>query len=571
MNKYEDVYNATDGKVTAASLGVFGKTLTHVDATRNVGQINLGVHWPEKLYKKTFKKDMDPTKVAWEDYGSGALVKGIVLSDEFGNPMGTKKLYREVSRSVVLDTTLASSSSELRPGQVKDMHKLARDAIDVSATRKRKRDADGKELEEEEDEITLQHKKMPRALAKEDSNTSRSVSCDWLRAPGKGGKALKKKKKTSSGSDQASSGGAKSKKHKAKSKEKKGDKAEATGAASVVPSSGAAGALGGGRRAGRGFALKRAPTSSPSEKLAAKRQQAINIAKTVILETRQNIDMAATIGIRTLTVAAWDGLKKKVESKLTPACLEIYQSSMDDIPDDFGDAGEEKKDVCTNDNVLEDLSHCQHALLALRPLIVAWSSTSGPEKSSMALLRAIHDAENLEWGGLAGKGQTVGSNNFSVHVLVKYEVVRRKLMQSVEEESYSDFADSLLKVDPEDGIVVLSSLPADKLVVQQERLVMSVYQALMRKASDVHITIECLKKLNHHILLSGASSQHPLEAELKVELEKFGLLLNSFSQDTAVFQIDVAHLHTHLYLNLGVADSDKVKFIIPSPRRSFPG
>jgi hypothetical protein len=203
--KYEEMYNLREGKVSATHLGMFGKTLKHLDSTRNVGQINLGVHWPEPLYESFFSKKMDQNKAQWEDYGTGALVKGIVLSDTQGSPTGTKKLFREVSRGVEMETYLGDSSSELRQGQLKEMHKLAKSAIEVQTVAVRKKDQDGNELDSEEEGLVVQHKKMKRSLEQQDSNTSQSMSCDWLRAPGKA-KSSKASKKTKKKKDSSSSG-----------------------------------------------------------------------------------------------------------------------------------------------------------------------------------------------------------------------------------------------------------------------------------------------------------------------------------------------------------------------------
>ena len=125
---------------------------------------------------------------------------------------------------------------------------------------------------------------------------------------------------------------------------------------------------------------RRALLSSPAEKQAAKRQQAINAALTVTLEAKQTIEMASNVGIRTLTVAAWDALKKKIDAKLVPTLLDMCQAHVGDSDSElFGDDVKQKKDeqATDTDHVLEDLTQCQQAMQTLRPMIIAWNAVRG--------------------------------------------------------------------------------------------------------------------------------------------------------------------------------------------------
>jgi hypothetical protein len=147
----------------------------------------------------------------------------------------------------------------------------------------------------------------------------------------------------------------------------------------------------------------------------------------------------------------------------------------------------------------------------------------------MALLRAVNDSQSLEWK------LNVGSNGmFTVHVLVKYEIVRRKCASCIEDQAFALFASVLMDkslTGPEEGIQVLVELTPAALAKQQERLLMSAYQSLMRKTTEVPETIRILKNANKAVLQPGVPTTSPLDPELLLELEKFDLLLVSYVPD----------------------------------------
>ena len=72
----------------------------------------MGIFWPEKLYKKIEGGKIMKKDVVWIEHG-GKMLKGIVLAESVGKPIGVIELSNISQVKTELKGTVAQSDSEL--------------------------------------------------------------------------------------------------------------------------------------------------------------------------------------------------------------------------------------------------------------------------------------------------------------------------------------------------------------------------------------------------------------------------------------------------------------------------
>ena len=122
-------------KLTEA--GIKSPTIVQmVDETAMVGQTNLGVWWPNHVYKELEGQDI-PKELLEKRLINDTESEGMVRDIKHGQPPGTTTLSSVHSQKVVKIKEVETSSRAIRKGQLEDTFNAARDSLQVGVKRRK--------------------------------------------------------------------------------------------------------------------------------------------------------------------------------------------------------------------------------------------------------------------------------------------------------------------------------------------------------------------------------------------------------------------------------------------------